>query len=148
MSTNENAKFFFIGTIITSIIGGILLLFTGFAGWHGANYYYGIYTDGYVGPDLNDPLSIIPFLILACLLFYTAYISYLGFSPTGVSKNLVIRAFLMSAIVFSIVTLGALVFIISVISDDVWWWFNAGFYGGFIGSGLSTFFLYQIKKIY
>ena len=147
MYANENTKFFFIGTMITSFIGGILLLFTGFAGWNWSNYYYGIYEYGSVGPSLEHPLTIIPFLFLACLLFYCTYVSYLGFSPTGVNRNLINRAFYCSVSVFIIVVVGALFFVITIISEDVWWWFDAGFYGGFIGSGLSTFFLFQTWKV-
>ena len=145
MSENANIKTFYIGTLITSVVGGILLLFTDFAGWDGSNAYLGIYSWGYIGSNLDNPLSIIPFLILACMLFYCAYVSYLGFSKE-VPKELINRSFLFSAIVFAIVVFGALFFIISISTEDVWWWMDAGFYGGFIGSGLSTLFLYQIKK--
>lgn len=146
MSENSNTQMFFIGTMITSVVGGILLLFTDFAGWNGSNYYYGFYSYGYVGPNLEEPLSILPFLILAGFLFYSTYISYIGFSSNQITLSEINRAFYLAIIAFVVIFIGALYFIISVTLDDVWWWFDAGFYGGFIGSGLTIVFLYQVRK--
>lgn len=144
---NQNIKSFYIGVMITSVVGGILLLFTNFAGWSYYSYYYGYTIYGSVGVQLDDPLSIILFLIVAGCLFYCSYISYLGFSDQTVSFTLINRAFLLSAGALAVVVIGALVFIIDEISSDNWWWLEAGFYGGFIGSLLSTVFLYQIRKV-
>ena len=130
--------------MITSVVGGILLLFTDFAGWYNSGYYVNSW--GWVGPNLDNPLSVIPFLILSCCLFYGTYVSYLGFSDQPVTFKLINRAFLLSAVVLAVVFIGALIFVVLEISSDDEWWFDAGFYGGFIGSLLSTVFLYQLKK--
>ena len=133
--------------MITSVVGGILLLFTEFAGFSYYSYYAGGGYVGWIGPHLDDPLSIILFLVPAGCLFYGAYISYLGFSDQPVSFDLINRAFLLTAGVLAVVVVGALIFVIDEIASDEWWWFDAGFYGGFIGSLLSTIFFYQIRKV-
>lgn len=143
----QNINSFYIGTMITSVIGGILLLFTDFASWDASNYYYGYLSYGWIGANLDEPLYLILFVILAGCLFYCAYVSYLGFSGKSVPFNLINIAFLLSAGVLAVVIFGALLFIVIISMEDVWWWFDAGFYGGLLGSFLSTVFLYQIRKV-
>ena len=146
MSENPNLRSFYAISMITSVIGGILLLFTDFAGWDGSNYYLGFYEYGYIGSNLENPLSIIPFLILAVMLFYGTYISFLGFQGYDLDAKKVNIAFILSLAVLIVVLIGALIFLVSVIADDVWWWFDAGFYGGLIGSALTVVMFRQIKN--
>jgi len=48
MSENRSQTFF-VGALITSAVGAILLLATNFAGFDGSNYYLGVYLWGGIG---------------------------------------------------------------------------------------------------
>ena len=146
MSKNENITAFYIGSMISSVVGGILLLFTDFSGWNGSNYYLSVYSWGYFGPNTEDPISIVPFLIIAGMLFYCTYISYLGFQGNGVESKLLNQAYWLAFAAMVVCIIFAIVFVILISEEDVEWWFDAGFYGGIIGSALTVVFLYQVKK--
>jgi len=46
MSNNQNLSYY-VGSLVVSLIGGILLLFTDFAGWYAYNYYAGVRSWGW-----------------------------------------------------------------------------------------------------
>ncbi|MFW9970909.1 MAG: hypothetical protein ACFFDF_11990, partial [Candidatus Odinarchaeota archaeon] len=73
MSENRTLPYF-VGALITSAVGWILLFATDFGGFNGSNYYLGVYLYGGL-----DAWSIygIPILLTAFLLIYCTVISIL-----------------------------------------------------------------------
>lgn len=140
---------YYIIAFIFSLLGGLILLFSTFGWWY--NYYYssGVREWGYVYFRFDQPLSV---LIIGgtvlCMLFGT-YVSFLGFrgSLESIKNDYVTYALITLAVAFAIVVVGAIVFVISVIGSDEWG-LDWGFYGGFIGSGVSLlmFYLIRMKK--
>lgn len=48
----------------------------------------------------------------------------------------------MSTLVFVLSLIGGIVFAVVMELEDVWWWFDAGFYGGIIGGFLTAILYY------
>lgn len=144
MSNNQNLSYY-IGALIFSLIGGILLLVMDFAGWYAYNYYAGVRSWGYVG--FNELPSGLIFLIPAIFLFYCTWISLQALRNTNIppSKNSIRLGFLLSLFVFLLALIGGIIFILTLedVSD---WWFDGAFYGGLLGGGLTSFFLYFVLK--
>ena len=144
MSNNQNLNYF-IGALIFSLIGGILILVTDFAGWYAYNYYAGLRIWSYVG--FNELPSGIIFLIPAIFLFYCTGISLQALSKTErtLSKNKIQLGFILSLIVFLLALIGGIIFILTLedVSD---WWFDGAFYGGLLGGLFTSIFLYFLLK--
>jgi len=128
--------------MVFSLIGGIMLMVLEFGGWYNYNDYHHTREWGWVGP-LENPVSFLPFLLVAGSLWYCTYIAYQGFSSkVGLNRSLIQRGFVISLIVFIIVIIGGATLIILTIENDSQW-LSAGFYGGAIGS-LLTFILFWL----
>lgn len=133
---------FFMGALITSAIGGILLLALDFGGWNGSNYYLGVYIFG--GIDAWNSIYSIPIVISGFLLLYCMGISILvlRFPDKIPDKKYVKYGLYMSTLVFVLSLIGGIVFAVAMELEDVWWWFDAGFYGGIIGGFLTAILYY------
>ena len=144
MVTYQNLSYF-VGALITSLIGGILLLATDFAGWYAYNYYLGVRSWGWVGLG-EFPVGIV-FLIPAFFLFYCSGISLLALKDIDKTpnKNLIRWGIILSLVVFILALIGGIVFILTLedVSD---WWLGEAFYGGLIGGLLTFLFLYFAMK--
>jgi len=145
MSSERNeipTSIFFMGALITSAIGGILLLALDFGGWDGSNYYLGVYIWG--GIDAWNSIFSIPIVISGFLLLYCTGISILvlRFPEKIPDKKYVKYGLFASTLVFILSLIGGIVFAIEMDLEDVWWWFDAGFYGGIIGSLLTAILFY------
>ena len=129
---------FFMGALIFSAIGGILLLAFDFGGWNGSNYYLGVYIWG--GINAWNSIFSIPILISGLMLLYCAAISVLvlWFPDKIPDKKMIQFGFYFAAIVVTLSVIGGVIFAVDMEIEDVWWWFDAGFYGGLIGSIFTT----------
>ena len=129
---------FFMGALIFSAAGGILLLAFDFGGWNGSNYYLGVYIWG--GIDAWNSIFSIPILISGFLLLYCAAVSVLvlWFPDKIPDKKMVQFGFYAAAVVVTLSVIGGIIFAVDMELEDVWWWFDAGFYGGIIGSIFTT----------
>ena len=129
---------FFIGALITSAIGGILLLALDFGWWDGSNYYLGVYIYGWIGAWnglIGVPIIISGFLLLYCM---AISILVLRFPEKIPDKKYVKYGLYASIIVFILCIIGGIIFAVEMTIEDAWWGFSAGFYGGIIGSLLTS----------
>jgi small-conductance mechanosensitive channel len=142
MPVNRNVSYY-VGSLITSLIGGILLLVTDFAGWY--NYSYYTRTWGWVGMG-EFPYGIL-FVIPAFFLFYCSYISVMALKNTDKDPKTVslLLGIMLSFVVFILALIGGIIFILTV-SDVDEWWFSEAFYGGLLGGLLTFLFLYFALK--
>lgn len=147
MSQSLSKENIYIGTLIVNVIGIILLIFTDFASYY--NYGYYVNTYGWIYFDLDFSLTMFIMLVpiscmIACLIM--SIIPFL--MPYAESTIDTINiGFLLSVIAFTVVTVGAIVFIGYMVVDEVTeWGFEAGFFGGFLGSGISTLLFYFAKQ--
>jgi hypothetical protein len=140
-STN-NLPIYFVGALITSAVGGILLLALDFGGWNGSNYYLGVYIYG--GIDAWNSVYSIPIAISGFLLLYCTFISIQVLRSPEKKQDIkyLNYAFYATFLVLILSILEGLIFGITLELDDAWWWFDAGFYGGIIGSLLTAILLY------
>ncbi|MHA1975021.1 MAG: hypothetical protein ACTSW1_18670 [Candidatus Hodarchaeales archaeon] len=136
---------YFVGSLITSAIGAATLLFADFAWWDASNYYLGIREYGWLDVSF-DNLLVAPFLIVAAgLLIFIAYESYLGLNKQ-LRPEMLRYTFLASLGSIGTQAFIAIVFIIIVTLEDIWWGFDLGFFGGIIGAGLSSVLIYLAMK--
>ena len=136
----------YVGSLITSIIGGFLLLLTDFAGWY--NYSNGTREWGWISVDAS-PFAAFLLIILALAMFYCAYISFLGLqSSNDQPDEFKLKLGLIASIfVFGVVLLGGLIFSIVMLLDEPSdWWLDAGFYAGLLGSMITGLLLYLAYK--
>ena len=144
MSTYNDTRYLYVGSLITSVIGAALLLIGDFSGWYWQNYYLGVREWGWINP-FNHILAS-PFLLVAIgLLVFCAYISYLG-----VNGNLS-NHYANLGIFAALGAIGAqlfvfLIFAIMMIIDDTEWWADLGFWGGVIGGALTLGLLYMARQ--
>ena len=143
---NEHASAHYTGSLIATVIGALLLLGLDFAGWYERNQAFESWS--YVGLFTG----LLAFLLVggtAALLLFGAYVSYRGLRP-GASPpppELVRYAFLASLAALAVVILGGLYFVASMLTDEPEdWWFDGGFYGGLIGSGLAAVFFHLARQ--
>ena len=142
---------FFIGALISSLIGGISLLADDFAGWYHSGYY--TTSRGWIGIDSafenGNLLGILLFLGVAGMLFYgTVIAGWVFLKPEEPpSTRLVQIAMLLAASVAVIGFIGGLIFVVDMLIDEIdEWWFGMAFFGSVVGGALTTFFYYLILK--
>ena len=145
MSENRSLTFF-VGALITSAVGWILLLATPLGGFNGSNYYLGVYLWGGIGAFSG--VYGIPILLTAILLIYCMAIAVLVLKfPEKIPDKKFIKFGLYAAVAALILTIISGAIFGGVATDeDWWWWFDAGFYGGVIGGLLTAVFFYMGEK--
>ena len=132
-----------VGALITSLAGAVLLLATDFAGSYWRNYY----VEGWlnIGAFSIFGLIIIP-LAIGLLVCTMLAVKCMGSDSPPPIRTLR-WGFLLSLIVFILVIIGGIAFAIHSISEDYnSWWFDAGFYGGAIGSLLTSVLFFLALK--
>ena len=145
---SNSASPFFVGSLITSATGAVLLLATDFAGWFASYGGGGIRVEEYGSIHLLTyyfPLIA----VLPGTLLYSAYVSFKAMSnPENPPDVIAIdRAYKGAIAVFATVMVGALVFAVIMLTDEPDdWWLDSGFYGGMIG-GLLTALLLRLGLI-
>ena len=142
----SDEKTYFVGALITSAVGMILLFATNFAGFNGSNYYLGVYVWGGVGAFSG--VSGVPIIIAAFLLLYCMIISLLILkAPDKIpDKKFVRYGFFAAVSEFILSIIGGIIFAAIAWEEDWWWWFDAGFYGGVIGGLLTAVLFYLGEK--
>lgn len=142
MPVDRNISYY-VGSLIVSLIGGILLLVTDFAGWYTHSYYTN--TWGWVGMG-EFPFGIL-FILPALFLFYCSYISFMALKNSDKNPriNSILLGILLSFIVFILALVGGIIFVLTLGDVDDWW-FSEAFYGGLIGGLLTFLFLYFALK--
>jgi hypothetical protein len=141
--SEDSVKNYYMGSFIGSLIGGIMILLFDFAAWDSSNYYLRVYSEGWFGTDsIGGILFLVP---IGIGLLYVAYNSYQG-TKAPLSVELLERVYKVSlAAIIAIFVIAAIV-AITLTGEEVEWWFDAGFYGGAIGSLISTLFLRNAKS--
>ena len=144
MSNSQNMSYY-VGAIITSLIGGILLLATDFGGWYNYNYYAGVRSWGWVDASVF-PLNIL-FIITAFCLCYCTIISFMALKNVDKppKKKTIKLGITLSLTVFILAIIGGIVFILTI-EGPTDWWLGEAFYGGLIGGLLTAIFLYFAYK--
>lgn len=138
---SQEVKNYFVVSLIASIIGVGLILFSDFAGFY--NYSQSVQTYGYIFFSLDTPIVAFLILIVAMGLLFSAYVSYLGMQGEA-NSNMVKNGFYSVVISLGIIIAGGLIFVVVMLSDEPTdWWFGTGFYGGLITTAVSSFFLYK-----
>ncbi len=137
---------FFVGALITSTLGVILLLATDLGGFDGSNYYLGVYVFGGIGAFSG--VYGVPILLTAFLLIYCLIISILVLKfPEKIPDKKFIKFGLYTALgAFILTIINGIAFAIVATDEEWWWWFGAGFYGGLIGALLTAVFYYMGEK--
>ena len=140
------------GALITSVLGGLLIIIGDFVGWYHYDYYYGTKEWGWVGflalLETGNPVSIIGsflFLGLAGCLFFGAVISVLILKDpeTPPEKALINYAFYLAILVTAVSLVGGIIALVLFLADEPSeWWFDLAFWGGLIGGGLTTLFFW------
>ena len=140
-------KIYFVGGLITSTIGAILLLATRFGGFDGSNYYLGVYVYGGI-TAFNSGLYGVPIIIMGILLLYCMMISLLILrAPDKIpDRKFVKYGFFAAVLEFILSIIGGIAFAIVAEDEEWWWWFEAGFYGGAIGGLLTGILFYLGEK--
>ena len=138
VGTSSSVRAVYAIALLTSLVGGLLLLFTDFGGWYYYDYYHGVRTWGNIGPFVS-PLAFAAFFLVALGLFYCSFIALWGLR-TGeyLSRRLVLSGLIIAFVVLIIVGIGAGALFALVDASDIW--LDAGFYGGAIGSLLTVIF--------
>ena len=149
VSKSNSISQYFIGSLIVSVIGGFTILLGDFAWYDASNYYSGIRDEGYIFFNLEKPLSVIIFGLVAFLLFISSYVSFLGLQnpdKEGLQEKVQYATYGAIGVLAMLVAGGILYAIVSLIEDDAYWGFGFAFYGGVIGAGLTIIFLYLVKR--
>ncbi len=148
MSERSNSHFY-VGSLITSALGGLLIILFDFASWY--NYDPRIY--GWIGLNLENigsTLLLWPIIILTSgCLFFCTYISFIGlkFPEDDVSPSLLHYSFIAAIVACVIILIGGFIFVVAMLMDEpTEWGFDVGFYGGLIGSALTIVLLYLAKS--
>ena len=141
--SNVRSRPYFVGALITSVVGAIMLLAADFAGWEYEAAYgdQTLYRAGSIG--LIGPYFVV-IAAFAGLLFYAAFVSYQhmrsGDAPVGLQR---LQLAFFAAVLASLASFiaGILFLVVIAIKDPGDWWLDLGFYGGVIGGALAAIFL-------
>lgn len=142
---NEQPSALYTGSLISTVIGALLLIGLDFAGWYDRNQ--AVESWGEVGL-FAGPLAFLLVGGTAALLLFGAYVSYRALRPgeSPPSPEVVRYAYLASLAALAVVILVGLHFVVTMLSDEPEdWWFGGGFYGGLIGSGLAAVFFHLAR---
>ena len=140
---SDNINAFFVGSLIASVVGAVMLLADDFGGWYFQISYAGVPLDRYGEVGLFSVYFPVV-AVLAAAMLYSGYVSYvvLRSDDSGPSATLVRRAYNSSVAAFGATAALALIFAIIMSTQDVEdWWLGGGFYGAAVGSVLSAVLL-------
>ena len=127
------------GSLVSSVVGGVLLLVTDFGGWYYRAPYGDIVVDRWGSIGLLSgyfPLVI----VFSAALFYSGYVSFTSLrTPSTPSLTRAYRGSL--AVFLSLLLTGIIFAFLMIVQGLEEWWLDTGFYGGTFGSGLSALLL-------
>ncbi len=133
-SVRSNSTPLLAGSLVSSVVGGVLLLVTDFGGGYYRAPYGDIEVDRWGSVGLLS--GYFPLVIaFTGALFYSGYVSFASLRmPSTASLT---RAYRGSIAVFLSLLLAGIIFaLLMVVQGLEEWWFHTGFYGGIVGSGL------------
>jgi len=145
MLQNSQQNNFFVGSFITSVVGAAALILADFAGWYWGNYYVGVEERGWLDVSFDNILVAPILLTAAILLLLCTYISIIALRGELPPQYLQYSKF-AALISIGLQLVVAIIFIVIITLDESEWWFDFGFYGGFIGGILTFFLLNQASK--
>ncbi len=132
--TQESRASLYVGALIGSVVGYLLLVFGTFGGWYSYGYY--VRTWGYVGgfaaPGSIPILAALGLPFLGCAVVSLRAVR----NPAALTRGMANLGLALAITQFSIIALGAVAFVVLVSGNDSWW-FDAGFYGSAIGGILT-----------
>ncbi len=140
---DNNLNAFFVGSLIASVVGAVMLLVDDFGGWYYQISFASVPLDRYGSVGLFSVYSPIVAVLAAAMLF-SGYVFYLVLrsDEPELSAKLVRRAYSSSVAAFGATAVLAIVFAIVMFTQDVEdWWLGGGFYGATVGSVLSAILL-------
>ena len=138
MANEGSRPALFMGALLGSFVGYVLLVATSFGGWY--NYGYYVQSWGWVEGWWLAPLGI-PLLGAGLL-------SLQGLrSPATMTRARASGAFFLALTQLILVLVGAGVFV-ALVSENSDWWFDAGFYGSAIGSLVAVLCLGVVRGTY
>ena len=153
-STPNYAKpAFYVGAAILSVIGGILVFADQFAWWKGSHVSWGY--NFAVWAEMTPwwakfliAIQGLAFLFVAAIAIYNLY-PFVSLSEELKEKTDMI-GFWTSIGIVALTILLIIVFFIYINNQEYWlddWEFNAGFYAGIFGGGLSALFFWFARRI-
>ena len=133
----ENLQIFFVGSLIVSLIGAVLLLATDFInGWK----YIGYPSTASFRIFANETTTGILIIMMGVLLIICTLVALVAlYKQELVKKEFIRYTMVLSLIVFILCVVG--IIYVAIEFEDYYWEPDAGFYGGIIGSLLTTIFL-------
>ena len=140
---DNNLNAFFVGSLIASVVGAVMLLVDDFGGWYYQISFASVPLDRYGEVSLFSVYSPIVAVLAAAMLF-SGYVSYLVLrsDEPEPSARLLRRAYSSSVAAFGATAVLAIIFTIVMSTQDVEdWWLGGGFYGAAVGSVLSAILL-------
>ena len=149
MMSEQNNAHFYVGSLITSVLGGIIIIFSDFAWWYNYNAYLSVRSWGYIDFSFENLLIMPIILVVAGCLFFCTYASFieLKFPNKEGNSKLLSLGFIFSIVACAIVVIGGIVFIIIMLMDEPTdWGLDVGFFGSLIGSGLTILLLYLARS--
>jgi hypothetical protein len=148
MSNESILSNFYTWIFVLSLLGGILFLFTEFAGYTAPpyNYWYSISLEsGFHNPD-HAPFAPV-FILVAGLFFFNTLISLMKLNLIKFEVPNAQKLGLYSSVgilVISVVA-GIAFEVMLAESGATDWWFNTGFYAGVIGGILMAAIYYLMR---
>lgn len=148
MSKDSMVSSFYVSTLVLSVIGAILFLFTEFAGYTAAPYFYW-YSVSFESTFYNPDHAIYApiFILVAFLFLLNAIISLKGLNIVKMKTPMsAAKLGLYSSIGILIISVvGGVAFeVILSESSASDWWLNTGFYAGLIGGVLLMMLFYFV----
>jgi hypothetical protein len=136
MSEEKNIQIFFVGALITSVVGAAMLFFADFGGYNEGAYNY------YVHPEAQYAGAAPFFVILMGIaLLVTAVFSLWGLKdPSAITENQLKLVLIISIGVCVTSALLAIILLIwfETFADEGW--LDVSFFGSLIGGILTTLF--------
>ncbi len=143
MQDNKNQ---YIISIVSSLIGVLLLLTEDFGAWQDRDPFYGV-REGFVciGSQKAFPWAQIGILSLSACLLFLAYTSYNGYNRSDARSEDIRLGYLVSKAMVVISVFFGAVFVVLVWGSD-WWWFDTGFYAAIISGGINFWIYKQLHQ--
>ncbi|MFW9852378.1 MAG: hypothetical protein ACFFDS_05520 [Candidatus Thorarchaeota archaeon] len=136
----------YVGTMIVSIVGLILVAVEGIGGWWEGGYNYWFAIDS----GLAAPWGQLTHVPIVFGFLFIAYVALQKIYPvvklSADTEEKIEKAGFWTAIGIVIFTVvNSIIF--AIVRSYAEWWFEAGFYAGIFAGGLAALFIWLAKKI-